>query len=356
MPSPWMILSHAVEVACEFSGDNATVQFLELLRHGDIQARAEFVREYGLISFKWPVGDPASTGLSVAAGVSHNAACLRDHCQLFGSSLSIGSHWLSFGEYHGVVIRSRDHITFGDRGDSYTPRCREILYPPFWQSAYVNFDDSIAVSEEIPNLRRQEAEGITVSREDVERLWSSRSNESGQAVPTQRKTSKRKAGRKPGSVWEDALIAAARIIHDKGLPPSQNQLVSEVLEWFQNKPPGWFLERAPDWPSWSEVEAGSHHTKGPSETQTKEHMAPLYQAMQKRVDWEAALIEAAAFAFDKWFVKADDLIDHVAEWFGKDAPPKQVIARRIGPLYEAMHASSEAHTETRSAPRRSEFR
>ena len=54
--------------------------------------------------------------------------------------------------------------------------------------------------------------------------------------------------------WEAALIKAARYVREKGLPKSQAILVRHILEWFGEP--------------------------GPSETQVKEHIGPLYAALR----------------------------------------------------------------------------
>jgi hypothetical protein len=112
------------------------------------------------------------------------------------------------------------------------------------------FKQLIGLSEDGIYIGPGKTAYLLASRADAARFWPWDDLYAG----------KRVTGRKvlPGAPvtydWEAALIQAARYISEKGLPKSQAILVRHILEWFGEP--------------------------GPSETQVKEHIGPLYAALR----------------------------------------------------------------------------
>jgi hypothetical protein len=90
---------------------------------------------------------------------------------------------------------------------------------------------------------------LFASRADAARFWPLHDQDGSMRV-----TGRKAAGAPPGYDWEAALVEAARYTWENGLPRSQAKLVSYILEWFGES--------------------------GPSDTQVKEHIGPLYAALR----------------------------------------------------------------------------
>jgi hypothetical protein len=90
---------------------------------------------------------------------------------------------------------------------------------------------------------------VFASRADAARFWPWDDQSSSKRV-----TGRKAPGAPPAYDWEAALVEAARYIWENGLPKSQAKLVGHILEWFGEP--------------------------GPSETQVKKHIGPLYTALR----------------------------------------------------------------------------
>jgi hypothetical protein len=53
-------------------------------------------------------------------------------------------------------------------------------------------------------------------------------------------------------------------------------------------------------------------------------------------DWEAALIEAAAFMYQKDPGTLEELVDHIDRWFGEDGPKETQLKMHLRPLFTKL--------------------
>jgi hypothetical protein len=114
----------------------------------------------------------------------------------------------------------------------------------------IPFKEMVSLSEHGIYFEPGKTAYLFASRADAARFWPS-DDLYGRGRITGRKV-------RPGAPavydWEKALVEAARYCHENGVPKRQARLVGHILEWFGEP--------------------------GPSETQVKEHLAPLYAALR----------------------------------------------------------------------------
>lgn len=137
----------------------------------------------------------------------------------------------------------------------------------FWRFAEIDWRQSSGLRKEMSiedadaqlvDLPRQEIFGINVSEQDLLDRWHIPDYFDSPTAPaapaTQKPRRKGPGGRGGDFEWEKCLIEAARWMHLEGVPSKQAELIRHMAEWFG--------------------------LDGPSETQLKEHLAPLYLALK----------------------------------------------------------------------------
>jgi len=58
-------------------------------------------------------------------------------------------------------------------------------------------------------------------------------------------------------------------------------------------------------------------------------------------NWEAAITEAGRYMFENGVpTKLEELLEHVAKWFGESEPSHSQLTQKIGPVYRAFKSVS----------------
>lgn len=135
----------------------------------------------------------------------------------------------------------------------------------FWRFADIDWRQSSGLRKEMSidndhgeliNLPYLEVFGINVLESDFLRRWHIPDyfSEIPDEITSPPRRRKGPGGRGGDFKWEKCLIEAARWMHVEGVPPKQADLLRYIAEWFGDD--------------------------GPSDTQLKEHLGPLYLALK----------------------------------------------------------------------------
>jgi hypothetical protein len=163
--------------------------------------------------------------------------------KLLSGEIRLLVRWLTEDPFQRLVYAQAPGVPAPHRDEAVPPQFLVDL-----ENRGIPFKEMISLSEYGIYFGPGKTAYLFASRADAARFWPW---DYGSGRVTGRKVV-------PGAPalydWEKALIEAARYCLENGVPKSQAKLVNYILEWFGES--------------------------GPSETQVKEHIAPLHAALQ----------------------------------------------------------------------------